>query len=181
MHRNWVVLAGVAVVLIGFIVAGRLALGAVAQDGTPSAQPAVGSDRPEGVSAKRLASAKTVEKLPPRRASVAMTRIRVEPGATWEVPPDDPSTTLLYLQSGTLTVRSGAPLTVDRAGRGGEEEIAADVESTFEQDDSVLVPPSVAVTARNDGDGPAVILSVTIAPLGESSNDDAAENDTPTP
>jgi hypothetical protein len=148
--------------LAGLVLAGWLVTGGGAQEGTPSASPGAGA------TAKLLASGQSAAPLPAVRADVALTRVRLTPGASWERPSGDPATTLLYVETGALAVRVGAPVTVERGGSDAEaaENVAAGVEFVLGRGNSVLVPQAASIAVRNDSSERADLLAADVTPLG---------------
>ena len=65
------------------------------------------------------------------------------------------SLALVYVESGVLSVRINAPVTLTRVAAGGSpgepESVPAGTAFTADADDFVVSPPRVAVEARNDG------------------------------
>jgi len=128
---------------------------ALAQDATPAADQQGGV--PEGVSLVTVASG-SIEVLSPGTANLALGRIRLAPGASLPFDPTDGSVDLVYMTTGTLTFRVGAPMTVARGVGPGTpvptepEAIAADTEFTLSDGDSALFPPSASGEVRNDGE-----------------------------
>jgi hypothetical protein len=62
---------------------------------------------------------------PPGPAALVIIELRLEPGAVFALPPDDPGTTLSTVRTGTLTDRLTAPMVVTRAGEVTPEEQAS--------------------------------------------------------
>jgi hypothetical protein len=81
-------------------------------------------------------------------------RITVAPGSVFTGPADDPSVGLNLVESGELTLRLEAAVTVTRTT--GPEEVAAGTEFTLGPGESFIWPPNVAGELRNDGSEPAV-------------------------
>nr|MBA3415229.1 hypothetical protein [Chloroflexia bacterium] len=98
------------------------------------------------------------------------------PGAVFTTPADDPTAGLLLVESGTLTVRLAAPVTVNRAT--GPEEVPAGTDFVLGSGDSFLWLPYVAGETRNEGQEPAVTLLAFLAPEAEAAT---AAAGTPTP
>jgi quercetin dioxygenase-like cupin family protein len=158
------------VMLFGISLAVGAASGAVAQDASPSAE----GGPPAGLADEILAVGMATE-LPASPAIMLMQRVIIAPGA--EIPGDeaDPTLSFFLMESGSLQMTTSAPLMVVRAkalatalqtpGSMPEmEEIAAGAAFTLESGDSVLVPPGVGGSLRNDGPEPAVILATQIFP-----------------
>jgi hypothetical protein len=92
-------------------------------------------------------------------------RITVAPGSVFTGPADDPSVGLNLVESGELTLRMEAAVTVTRAT--GPEEVAAGTEFTLGPGESFIWPPNVAGELRNDGPEPAVQLLAYLFPTEE--------------
>jgi quercetin dioxygenase-like cupin family protein len=173
-RRSLTLLVGI-VMLFGFVASQNLPR-AVAQEGTPSGEP----ELPPGATAEFIAAA-PLGALPANPDLIAMIRLTLEPGATFPADPNDPTGAFVIVESGTLTIRTEAPLTVSRA-TGPEEDfnmepIASDTDVTLGPGDAVYVEPFQAPEARNDGDEQAVFLLVNILPSEEEGG--ATPNATP--
>ena len=170
-----VLLSVVAVVLAGWVLIGRPVVGTVAQEGTPAAEERL----PLGAAAAFLAGGPIAE-LPQRPGYLVMVRLTLEPGAVLPPNPNDPTFALVYVESGTLTIRSEAAVGVARATPGAEfpaeEELAAGTELTLGPGDSFVAPPNVHGELRNDGTAPAVLLMALAVPA-----EAGAPAGTPTP
>ena len=168
MRRFAVPIPVLAVALLGLLAAGRPGAGTVAQEATPAAEEEF--ELPEGVSFEALGYG-TAEALPPAPAEFVLFRFGLEPGASFDLDPGDPSLALAYVEAGALTVRVDAPMTVLRAAGAGTpfpeetEEVAAGTEFTLEAGDSALFPPHVAGVVRNDGAEPVAVLVANVGPL----------------
>ena len=174
MRRFSVLIAVVAFVLGGLLVAGRTA-DTVAQEGTP---PADEFEPPEGVTFAPLAFG-TAEELPAAPADLVLLRFTIDPGAGFPIEADDPSVGFVYVEAGALTFRVEAPIRVTRAATiaafatpgaieagavPGPEEVAAGTEFTLEAGDSVVIPANVGGELRNDGQEQAEGLVVLVGP-----------------
>lgn len=162
--------------LIVMFALGALILGhqprALAQDATP---PGMG----EGVVFLPIGFAAGVEL--PSPATLLAVRVSLDPGAISPLTADDPTSGMLVLEAGELTVQIEGEWTVTRGDVpfGESETIAAGEESTLAAGDVAYIPGSVAGEIRNDGQEPASGLVVLIAP-GDMSAAGAAEA-TPAP
>jgi quercetin dioxygenase-like cupin family protein len=176
MRRVTVLASLLAVALAGAFALGRLSAVTGAQDGTPSGEE---SALPEGL-AFELLGVGTADELPTAPADLFLFRLTLDPGAVLPIDAADPSTALIYVESGTLVLRVDAPLTVRRASTpataaagGGEEvvpareQVAAGTEFTLGPGDSFVVPPRRSGGARNDGAGPLALLLAEVAPRQE--------------
>ena len=105
MRRTPVLLPVAAVVLLFLVAADRVGPTVDAQEGTP---PAGGFEIAPGVTAEALAFAAG-------REAPALYRLTFAPGVTYRVEPA-PSISLVYGETGTLTLTLDAPITIVRAG-----------------------------------------------------------------
>jgi quercetin dioxygenase-like cupin family protein len=158
------------IMTFGISLAVGAATGAIAQDASPAAE----GGPPAGLTDEILAVGMATE-FPATPAVMLMERITIAPGA--EIPGDEADTTLSFflMESGSLQMTTSEPLTVIRAkalatalqtpGTMPEvEEIAAGAAFTLEEGDSVLIPPGVGGSLRNDGPEPVVLLATQIIP-----------------
>ena len=156
MHRL-ASLVSVVVVLIGLAAFGASRY-ASAQEATPV---------PEGVSAgftfEPLAFG-AVPFYPPEPAEIGLARLRIEPGGRLITPADDPALGIIYVESGTLTLRNTARSVVTRATQ-EQEEIPAETEFTLSAGDSYVGLPMSGGDARNEGTEEVSILIGFVAPL----------------
>ena len=119
------------------------------------------------------------------KAGVRLEWARFTPGAHYAVSPDNPSLLLVAIESGTLTVRSSAPLVVNRhealstPGAGTQEEVPAGTETLLAAGDSFVRPPLSEQVLWNDSREPAVALTAFIG-LGSAQEAPGAMT-TPTP
>jgi quercetin dioxygenase-like cupin family protein len=148
-------------------------LGAGAQDATPSSAEA----GPEGGTFDAVALAFGVDVASP--IDMVVVRIGLEPGAAFPIEDSDPTTGILVVESGTLTVRVNAVVTVTRGtglagtlppadGGGGDlpstEEIAGGELVTLEAGDTAFIPGNVSGEISNGGDERAVGLAFLVGP-----------------
>jgi quercetin dioxygenase-like cupin family protein len=169
--RRWTFPRGLAlVVLVGLVLVGPVFGLARAQPATPAAD-----EMPPGVTAQPLGLGH-VDALPAAPADLLLIRFTVAPGASVPIDPNDPSLTLAFIESGTLTVRFDGPLTVTRASTmtamatsgamamPATEQIPAGTTGTLRAGDAVISPPNIGGTLRNAGTEPVVILNAIISP-----------------
>ncbi len=125
--------------LLVALLIGLVAVGAVAQEGTP---PADEFELPEGVTFEGLAFG-LAEALPPGPVGLGLFRATLEPGASIDLDPD-PSYFMVFVESGTITFHVDAPTLVTRAVAGtpaaqtfgpeaAPEEMAANTDVTLAQ------------------------------------------------
>jgi hypothetical protein len=170
MRRSLFSIVAGLIMLLGLLGTGRLPGVAWAQTATPTAD-----GMPPGISAQPLALGH-VAALPAAPADFLLIRYTLAPGASVLIDPNDPSLTLAYIESGTLTVRFDGPLTVARAsamaalttpgamGMPATEHIPAGVTATLQAGDSAIGPPNVGGMLRNAGTVPVVMLNANLAP-----------------
>jgi quercetin dioxygenase-like cupin family protein len=172
--RRLSLLAIVLVALFGVLALSRSA-DTAAQEATPAEDE--GEFR-EGIVFEPLAMGSTA------RDDLTLLRLTIAAGVDFQVDPADPETALIYVESGTLTVRIEAPVSVTRAGAydaefaspeaaAGEEEfmppseeIPAGQEFQVATGDSFLFPAQTAGDIRNDGTESTVILVALTSPHG---------------
>jgi quercetin dioxygenase-like cupin family protein len=172
MRRFHVLLSIVAVVLLGM-----LALHAqpvvVAQEATPSSD----MQEPEGVTFEPLAIASGVTL--PSPADLIAVRVTIDPGAILPGEASDPTSNMLIVESGILTIRIDAPWAIARSGSlhaaiataeatgtftPSDDQIASDESAIMEPGDVAYLPGSVSGEIRNYGAEPAVALVVLVGP-----------------
>lgn len=172
MRRVPMLLSFVTFVLLG-LSALWLHPPAVAQEATPSVNEAT----MQGVSFESVAFVEGLDLPSPGDLFVA--RVGFEPGSGFGFEESDPMGGIVVVESGALTIRADAPLTVSRAGSLGAaeataaatgsyapvvEEIASGEEVTLETGDSAYIPGGINGEMRNDGDEPAVVLGFLVGP-----------------
>lgn len=147
---------------------------ALAQDASPEA----GADAEmmqEGVTFMPIGFANGVEL--PSPASLIVVKATIEPGAKDVFGDDDPASGMLFVDSGALTIKIDAEVSVTRgdAEFGSVEMISAGEETTLEAGDAAYIPGSVAGEIRNDGDEQAAGTIFLIIPgdLSEMNGEEA--------
>ena len=164
--RRGSVVALLITLVIAIVASQGMSPGTQAQDATPPSEQQAGA--PEGVTFSTLASG-TIEILSPGTANLVLGRVRFAPGATLPFDPTDPSVDLVFIGSGTLTLRVDAPMSVARGAQAGTPvpkepgDIAAGTEFTMSEGDSALFPPNASGELRNDGDVDAVAWVTNVA------------------
>jgi len=147
-----------------------------AQDATPGA-----NGEPPGVTFTPLAFGQAQQVMLPN-AQFVLFRLTIDPGAEDVEPDTDPSIGLVYVESGTVTITTTAPVSVLRnatltAMMGGEssatppaegaspfEQIEANTEFQLAPGDSVLVPGNVGGDLKNQGSDQVVLLIANVGP-----------------
>jgi quercetin dioxygenase-like cupin family protein len=172
MRRSSVVLSLVVVFVLAVMAIGAQPR-AVAQEATPAS----GEMSFEGLTFEPLAIVEGLNVPPSSELLVA--HVSLDPGATLPSSESDPQDGLLIVESGTLTLRLEAPLTVSRSGSLGaaiatavasgvfspeSEAFASGEEFTLEAGDSVYVPAHIAGEVRNDGQERAEALLILLGP-----------------
>jgi hypothetical protein len=174
MRRFSILVPLLVAVLVGVVVVGRADSITLAQGATPSAD---GSAPPEGVTFSPVGFG-TATQLPSTPADFALFRLGLDPGASFPIEASDASVALVSIESGELTIKVEAPITVTRAATIAAfatpgidpssvplpEEIAADTEFTMATGDSAFFPGNIAGEVRNDGSETAVALIASIGP-----------------
>jgi quercetin dioxygenase-like cupin family protein len=170
MHRIIAALAVMSLVsmaLIGSVTAPHRALG---QDASPSP----GMQAPEGVTFQFIAYGQLPQNMPPQEA-MSMFRISFKPGAGFPVDKTDPTTALVSVERGTLTVTVDADIVVlDGGNMTGQmtqqdfKTMPAGQQFTMTVGDSALFPGNTAGTVSNAGTEDAVILVAQLEPPGYS-------------
>jgi quercetin dioxygenase-like cupin family protein len=171
MRRFRVLLSVVAVALLGSL-ALLVQPGAIAQEATPSAAMA-----PEGATFLPLGFAQGVTL--PSPADLVVARFSLDAGASFPFDPNDPTNTLVVVETGALTVRvdevawsithgdalSTAMETGDEADFvAAQEEVAMGAEATLVEGDVAYIPGSVNGEVRNDGQERAEALLFVVGP-----------------
>ena len=183
MRRRSVMFPLMLALLLGLLATG-LAPAVHAQDGaTPAAEE---FPLPEGVSAEFLAFGTATDV--PGVGELALFRLTFEPGAALPLDPNDPSTALVVVEQGELTIELDAAVTVVRAPEEGQfptdfEEVEAGEGFTLAEGDSAVVPGNVRGEVRNDDDEEGVLLVAVVDPavVDPSGGDDVGTGEaTPT-
>ena len=118
-----------------------------------------------------LLAAGLLPSAPPQPAALALQRVHIAPGGRTVTPSGDPRVVLVYVESGTLTVRNTVPATVTRGaalatpGAQTQDAIAAETEFTMSAGDSFLSPAGSGGELRNDGSEEVVLLAGLILPV----------------
>ena len=104
----------------------------------------------------------TFELMPAAEDPPSLYRLRFAPGATLAFV-DDPAISLVYVESGALSLQLDAAVSDARPeASSGEEE--ADTALTLAQGDYFVLPPLVAGEIRNEGQEPMSIVIAAITP-----------------
>ena len=152
----------VSLVLFVVMLFGSLAVwsfGARAQE--PFATPGPGEfELAPGQIGRGLAGGR-LENPPPGPLQLELLRFTNYPGSVFTTPEEDPTAALILVESGEVTVRLTAPVTITRTT--GPEEVAADTDFTLGPGESFVWAPFVGGELRNDGQEPAVTLVAFMA------------------
>lgn len=159
MQRSAIVTVTASLLLIGLVVSGHLSPSATAQNATPETAQ---------VSLQALTFA-PVGELPRGPAIVGIVRVTFPVGAVLPLEAGDPSLAVVYVESGSLTVRLDAPATILRAPEEGatdarQEESPAKTDFTLAPGDSFVSPAIIAGEARNAGTEPVIVLAAVVEP-----------------
>jgi hypothetical protein len=145
----------IVILISGFIMLTCGMLGPVstrAQESTPVAE-TTGVEVAPGV---------TFELMPASQDPPTLYRLRFAPGATLAFV-DDPAISLVYVESGALSLQLEAAVSDARPdGSSGDEE--ADTALALGQGDYFVLPPLVAGEIRNEGHEPMSIVIAAITP-----------------
>ena len=124
-----------------------------AQESTPAAQ-ATGVEVAPGV---------TFDLMPASDDPPSLYRLRFAPGATLSFV-DDPAISLVYVESGALSLQLDAAVSDARPEAASGDEEAGDTALTLAQGDYFVLPPLVAGEIRNEGQEPMSIVIAAITP-----------------
>ncbi len=153
MRRVMFPMSLVGVLLVSMVAVGGRVPGAVAQNGTP---PPGGFEIAPGV---------TAEILPTSEDPPSLYRLHFAPDVTYPIGAS-PSLEVVYIESGALTLRVEAPVTVGQVGvtDAAGENVAAGTEFTVEPGNYFVLPPFVGGEVRNDGQETATVSVAGILP-----------------
>jgi hypothetical protein len=124
-----------------------------AQQGTPTA----------GATGEEISPGVTFELLPSSEDPPTLYRLRLAPGVTLPFV-DDPSISLVYVESGALSLQLDAAVSDARPDGTSEGEEEADTALQLSQGDYFVLPPLVAGEIRNEGQEPVSIVIAAITP-----------------
>jgi hypothetical protein len=105
----------------------------------------------------------TFELMPASEDPPSLYRLRFAPGATLAFV-DDPAISLVYVESGALSLQLRAAVSDARPEASSEDEEDADTALTLSQGDYFVLPPLVAGEIRNEGQEPVSIVIAAITP-----------------
>jgi hypothetical protein len=124
-----------------------------AQESTPTAE-TTGVEVAPGV---------TFDLLPASEDPPTLYRLRFAPGATLAFV-DDPAISLVYVESGALSLQLDAAVSDARPEAASGDEEATDTALSLTQGDYFVLPPLVAGEIRNEGQEPMSIVIAAITP-----------------
>jgi hypothetical protein len=124
-----------------------------AQESTPTA----------GTTGVEIAPGITFELLPASEDPPSLYRLRIAPGATLSFV-DDPAISLVYVESGALSLVLDAAVSDTRPDAASEDEVEADTAVALSQGDYFVLPPLVAGEIRNEGQEPLSMVIAAITP-----------------
>jgi hypothetical protein len=105
----------------------------------------------------------TFELMPASEDPPSLYRLRFAPGATLSFV-DDPAISLVYVESGALSLQLNAAVSDARPDASSEDEKDADTALTLGRGDYFVLPPLVAGEMRNEGQEPVSIVIAAISP-----------------
>jgi hypothetical protein len=105
----------------------------------------------------------TFELLPASEDPPSLYRLRIAPGATLSFV-DDPAISLVYVESGALSLVLDAAVSDTRPDAASEDEVEADTAVALSQGDYFVLPPLVAGEIRNEGQEPLSMVIAAITP-----------------
>jgi hypothetical protein len=159
------VAALITVTLIGVATSPHRALG-------QQASPSPGEQAPPGISFQFIAYGLLPQNMEPQNA-LSMFRISFKPGAGFPVDKTDPTTALVSVEKGTLTVMVDTDITVlSGVGMNGEmtqqnlKTMPAGQKFTMTVGDSALFPAYSAGTVSNEGTDDVTVLAAQLEPPG---------------
>ncbi len=147
---------GIVILIAGLTTLGCGMLGPFstwAQESTPAAE-TIGVEIAPGV---------TFDLLPSSEDPPSLYRLRFAPGASLAFV-DDPAISLVYVESGALSLALRAAVSDARPDAASGEDEAADSALELSQGDYFVLPPLVAGEIRNEGQEPAAIVIAAITP-----------------
>ena len=124
-----------------------------AQESTPPAE-AAGLEISPGV---------TFELLPASENPPSLYRLRIAPGTTLSFV-DDPAISLVYVESGALSLVLDAPVSDARPDEASQDEEGAESALELNQGDYFVLPPLIAGELRNEAQGPVSLVVAAITP-----------------
>jgi hypothetical protein len=124
-----------------------------AQESTPAAE----------TTGVEIAPGVTFDLLPSSEDPPTLYRLRFAPGATLAFV-DDPAISLVYVETGALSLALRAAVSDARPEASGGDEEDADAALQLSQGDYFVLPPLVAGEIRNEGQEPAAIVIAAITP-----------------
>jgi hypothetical protein len=124
-----------------------------AQESTPPAE----------TTGVEIAPGVTFELVPASEDPPSLYRLRLAPGASLAFV-DDPAISLVYVESGALSLELDAAVSDARPEADSGDEEAADSALELSQGDYFVLPPLVAGEIRNEGQEPTAIMIAAITP-----------------
>src|SRR5215210_3252337 len=129
----------------------------------PVSTPAQASTPVAEATGVEIAPGVTFELMPASEDPPSLYRLRFAPGATLAFV-DDPAISLVYVESGALSLQLRAAISDARPDASSGDEADADTALTLEQGDYFVLPPLVAGEIRNEGQEPVSIVIAAITP-----------------
>ncbi len=151
MSRGFIVVlvAGLVAIICGVLVP----VSTGAQESTPPAE----------TTGVEIAPGVTFDLVPASEDPPSLYRLRFAPGATLPFV-GDPAISLVYVESGALSLQMDAAVSDARADEAGGDAEVADTTLSLSQGDYFVLPPLVAGEIRNEGQEPLSIMIAAITP-----------------
>ena len=118
---------------------------------------------PVATTGVEIAPGVTFELMPASEDPPSLYRLRFAPGATLAFV-DDPAISLVYVESGALSLQLRAAVSDARPDASSGDEADADTALTLDQGDYFVLPPLVAGEIRNEGQEPVSLVIAAITP-----------------
>jgi hypothetical protein len=142
------------------LIAGLLAFSCMLDPVSTSAQESTPQAEMTGI---EIAPGVTFELVPASEDPPSLYRLRLAPGATLAFI-DDPAISLVYVESGALSLALDAAVSDARPDADSGDEEDADAALELSQGDYFVLPPLVAGEIRNEAEESAAILIAAITP-----------------
>jgi quercetin dioxygenase-like cupin family protein len=152
-----------------------------------SASPSPDEQAPEGISFEFIAYGQLPANMEPQEG-FTMFRLHFKAGSGFPIDKSDPTTALVYVEQGTLTITADTDITVLHAGAGNQEpteqdfeKMAAGQQFTMTVGDSAVFPAYTSGQVTNAGSDEVVILIAQLKPPGYEEGTPAADDVLATP
>ena len=121
------------------------------------------STSPAETAGVEIAPGVSFDLVPSSEDPPSLYRLRLAPGATLPFT-DDPAISLVYVESGVLSLQLDAPVSDARSDTESETEEDADTALPVDPGDYFVLPPLVSGEFRNEGQEPVSIVIAAITP-----------------